>query len=339
MNRDEIIEILSAGGAGWGAAEADERLFERARQARNETIGDAVYLRGLIEYSNVCAKDCYYCGIRNSSQCDRYTLETNQIIGAAEYAKKNGYGSVVLQGGENTASTHIDRITRLVEQIAAMDLGITLSMGEQSQQTYRRWRQAGANRYLLRIEASNRALYELIHPADHSYSKRVEALQSLKSEGYQVGTGVMVGLPFQTVEDLADDLLFMQKIDIDMCGMGPYIVAEGTPLAVHESELKPEESRLQMTLRMIAALRLLMPKINIASSTALQAIDPDGRLRAIDAGANVVMPNLTPSDAKTRYLLYNNKPMELDTRILERNIHYGERGDSAHFRDKMNKRM
>jgi biotin synthase len=142
----------------------------------------------------------------------------------------------------------------------------------------------------------------------------------------------MIGLPFQTVADLADDLLFMHDLDRDMCGMGPYIVSEGTPLAEHASNLQSELWRMEMTLKMIATLRLLMPDINIAATTALQAINPDGRLKAIASGANVIMPNLTPDDLKGNYLLYNNKPMSLDTRILEKNIRYGEKGDPMHFR-------
>ncbi len=322
MTRSEIIELLK---------DNDKQLFARAVAVRDAAIGPAIYLRGLIEYSNICSKDCLYCGIRKSSESTGYTLETEQILQAAKYAVYNRYGSIVLQGGENSAPAHIDKIERIVKELSRTGLGITLSLGEQSPETYRRWFDAGATRYLLRIEASDRALYEKIHPSDHSYNSRLQALQDLREAGYQVGTGVMIGLPFQTVENLADDLLFMRDMDIDMCGMGPYIVAENTPLASHSSLLEPEERRLEMTLRMIAILRLMMPDINIAATTALQAIDPDGRLRAIDAGANVVMPNLTPTDAKSRYILYNNKPMELDMRILERNVRYGERGDSAHF--------
>lgn len=322
MNRGEIIELLKGG---------DKQLFARAAAARDAAIGPAIYLRGLIEYSNICSKNCLYCGIRKSSVSGKYTLDLKQILQAAEYAANNHYGSIVLQGGENSSPTHIDKIERIVKEISHTGLGITLSLGEQSPETYRRWLEAGATRYLLRIEASDRALYEKIHPADDNYDRRLKALHDLREAGYQVGTGVMVGLPFQTVDNLADDLLFMREMDIDMCGMGPYIVAENTPLAAYSTLLQPEETRLEITLRMIAILRLMMPDINIAATTALQAIDPDGRLRAIDAGANVVMPNLTPTDAKSQYILYKNKPMELDMRILERNVKYGDRGDSAHF--------
>lgn len=326
--KSEIIELLNG---------CNEHLFERARKVRNAAIGDGVYLRGLIEYSNICLKDCFYCGIRKSSSAIRYTLSEEEILEVAKWAAENRYGSVVLQGGENSSPAHAEKIERVVAQISALGLGVTLSFGEQTAEVFRRWHDAGATRYLLRIEASNRDLYSKIHPADHSYDRRIEALHDLCDGGWQVGTGVMVGLPFQTVENLADDLIFMRNMDIDMCGMGPYIASENTPLAAYENLLQSEKTRLEMTLRMIAVLRLMMPDINIAATTALQAIDPDGRLRAIEAGANVVMPNLTPANAKCNYRLYNNKPMELDMRILERNIRYGDRGDSAHFACKIKK--
>ncbi len=330
-SKDEIIGLLQSEGA------QKTELFRRAVEIRDAAVGDGIWLRGLIEHSNICRKNCYYCGIRNNSECDRYTLSHQQVLEAAEYAWRNRYGSIVLQGGENTSPTYIADITQLIEDIRSLsnsELGITLSLGEQTPETYRRWFAAGAHRYLLRIEASNRALYEKIHPNDaaHDFDRRMQSLHDLRTTGYQVGTGVMIGLPFQTVGDLADDLLFMRRFDIDMCGMGPYVVSEGTPLAAHAAELHSEQWRMEMTLKMIAILRLMMPDINIAATTALQAIDTDGRLKAIAAGANVIMPNLTPDDLKGNYLLYNNKPMSLDTRILEKNIHYGEKGDPLHFR-------
>lgn len=330
-SKDDIIGLLQSEGA------QKTELFRRAAHVRDEAVGDGIYLRGLIEYSNICRKDCLYCGIRSGSVFDRYTLSYQQVLEAAEYAWRSRFGSVVLQGGENISSAYIAEITRLIKDIRTLsngELGITLSLGEQTLETYRQWFAAGAHRYLLRIEASNRVLYEKIHPKDpiHNFDRRIKALYDLREAGYQLGTGVMIGLPFQTVSDLADDLLFMRDLDIDMCGMGPYVVSEGTPLADHAGELHSEQWRMEMTLKMIAILRLLIPDINIAATTALQAIDPDGRLKAIAAGANVIMPNLTPDNLKVNYLLYNNKPMSLDTRILEKNIRYGEKGDPLHFR-------
>ena len=329
-SRGEIIALLQSEGA------QKEELFRQAVAARNEAVGDGIYLRGLIEYSNICRKNCHYCGIRSASKCGRYTLSYKQVLEAAEYAWKKSFGSVVLQGGENMSPKYVAEITYLIKEIKSLsggELGITLSLGEQTPETYAEWFAAGAHRYLLRIEASNRRLYEKIHPNDdaHDFQRRLQALYDLREAGYQVGTGVMIGLPFQTVEDLAGDLMFMRDFDIDMCGMGPYIVSEGTPLAEFAGLLQSEEWRLEMTLKMIAVLRLMMPDINIAATTALQAIEPGGRLRAIDAGANVIMPNLTPDELKGNYLLYHNKPMSLDTRIMERNVRYGVKGDPAHF--------
>ncbi|MCL2561136.1 MAG: [FeFe] hydrogenase H-cluster radical SAM maturase HydE [Rikenellaceae bacterium] len=327
LSRDEIIDLLNSEG------EAAARLFERAAAVRDKTIGNGIYLRGLIEYSNLCVKNCLYCGIRRDAECERYTLTRGQVLAAAEHAWRERFGSVVLQGGENRLSAYIADIERLVKDIKTLsrgELGITLSLGEQSLDTYRRWFAAGAHRYLLRIETSNRALFERIHPAeDGEFDTRLQALHDLRAAGYQVGTGVMIGLPGQTVEDLADDLLFMRALDIDMCGMGPYIPSAGTPLAAQA--VWPAERRMNLTLNMIAVLRLLMPDINIAATTALQAIVPDGRLRAVAAGANVIMPNLTPDALRKNYSLYDNKPLSFDTKILEANIRYGEWGDSKHF--------
>lgn len=334
LKRREIVELLSAEGA------VRDELFRRSARIRQENIGDKTYLRGLIEYSNVCRKDCLYCGIRQGNSCvTRYTLSEQEVIKAAQYAYDNRFGSVVLQGGELTSEIHVATIERILKRIKELSdgkLGITLSLGEQSAETYRRWYAAGAHRYLLRIESSSEELYRKIHPDDemHRHQNRLEALQALRKEGYQVGTGVMIGLPFQTVENLADDLLFMQKFDIDMCGMGPYLEHEQTPLYEFRSVLKPKTWRLEMTYKMIAVLRLLMPDINIAATTALQSIDPLGREKALHIGANVVMPNITPFHYKNSYKLYENKPISEVIELPKSEIGYAEWGDSPHFRKK-----
>ena len=330
--KPEIITMLQTEGAEFDA------LLARAAEVRRHTIGDAVYLRGLIEYSNICRKNCLYCGIRrDNSSVARYTLSREEVLAAARYADEHRYGSVVLQGGEVTSPAAIETVAALVREIKRISegrLGITLSLGEQSASTYRLWREAGAHRYLLRIESSNRDLYRSIHPQDslHSFDRRLEALHDLRSTGYQVGTGVMIGLPGQTVEHLADDLIFMRDLDIDMCGMGPYIESDHTPMAAGGGSLWPIRERFRMGLRMIAALRLLMPDINIASTTALQTLDPQGRQRGLDAGANVIMPNITPNEVRSSYQLYNHKPLSVDSRIEERHIAYGVWGDSHHFK-------
>lgn len=329
-SRHDIIEMLRSEG------EQKNELFRRAAEVKSTTVGEGIYLRGLIEYSNICRKNCYYCGIRSDSKIDRYILSSQQVLDVAKYAYENNFGSIVIQSGEQNSTKFISDITYLLREIKSLSngkLGITLSLGEQTLETYREWFDAGASRYLLRIETSNRELYKRIHPCDatHDYNRRLQAINDLQSAGYMVGTGVMIGLPFQTVEDLADDLLFMRQTNIDMCGMGPYILSAGTPLIEYADELQPKQWRFDMTLKMIAILRLLMPDINIAATTALQAIDPEGRLKAICAGANVIMPNLTPNDLKSNYSLYDNKPITFDTKILEKNIRYGEKGDPIHF--------
>lgn len=331
MTRQEIIEQL---GAPLGGISSDQDLFDRAVQVRNQTVGDKVHLRGLIELSNRCRKNCLYCGIRCGNRAvERYELTDEQVLAAAQYAWRAGYGSIVIQAGERTDEAFIGRVERLlraVKELSRGELGITLSLGEQSLETYRRWFEAGGHRYLLRIEASDPSLYARLHPADHSYNERRECLTRLREVGYQVGTGVMIGLPFQTLDNLADDLLFFQQLDIDMCGMGPYIEFPGTPLADSPSRFTRPE-RLQLALRMIALLRLLIPDLNIASTTALHALHPQGRELGIAAGANVMMPNLTPDAVRGNYRLYDNKPLQ-DMDLGGFNVALDNTwGDSHHF--------
>ena len=343
MNKQEIIELLKLKG------EERTGLLQRAKDKKNEVVGKKVYFRGLVEFSNVCSKDCLYCGIRKGNdKVVRYEATDEQILEACRFAWENRFASVVLQSGELSSPAFVKRVDNLlkkIKQISNNELGITLSCGEQNRDTYLRWKESGAHRYLLRIESSNRDLYYKIHPDNdkHSFEKRIESLGFLKETGYQVGTGVMVGLPFQTYEDLANDLLFFKKIDIDMCGMGPYIEHEDTPLYEHRNLLMTKQERFDLTLNMIAILRLLMSDINIAAATALQAIDPAGREKALAIGANVIMPNLTPCEYREEYQLYEDKPCldedaELCRNCLEARIEmagaeigYGEWGDSKHF--------
>ena len=328
------------------------QLLKKAQNVKNETIGNKVFFRGLIEFSNICAKNCLYCGIRGGNkEVVRYNATDEEILEACRFAWKNRFGSVVLQSGEVSTSLFVKRVDNLVKkikQISNNELGITLSCGEQTNETYRRWFESGAHRYLLRIESSNRELYYKIHPENkkHSFEKRIDALNALRQSGYQLGTGVMIGLPFQTIDDLAADLLFFKQLDIDMCGMGPYIEHENTPLYRFRHLLKPREERFALALNMIAVLRLMMPDINIAAATALQAIDPAGREKALAVGANIIMPNLTPCSYRKNYLLYEDKPCldedaELCRNCLEARIEmagceigYGEWGDSRHFKKK-----
>jgi biotin synthase len=343
FTRDDLATLLFA--------EGDERqqLFQAAQAVKLQTVGNKVYFRGLVEFSNICSKDCLYCGIRKSNtKVIRYEATNDEIIEACRFAWKNRFGSVVLQSGENSSPAFVNRVDlllRKIKEISGGELGITLSCGEQSLETYQKWHESGAHRYLLRIESSDTDLYLRIHPDNdlHSYERRIQALKDLKTAGYQVGTGVMIGLPFQTIENLADDLLFLKKMDVDMVGMGPYIEHEDTPLYEYRSELKTKQQRFDLALKMVAVLRMLMPDINIAAATALQAIDPAGREKALTIGANIIMPNLTPCNYRKEYQLYEDKPCldedaELCRNCLEARIElsgceigYGEWGDSEHF--------
>ncbi len=308
MHKEELNRLLCCTG------EEEVFLYRKAVAVRNSAVGNSVYLRGLIEVSNACGKNCLYCGIRlENGKVERYVLEDRQILESALFAYENRYGSIVLQGGENDSALFTGRIDRMIREIKRLTngrLGITLSLGEQSEETYRRWFESGAHRYLLRIETSNPELYARIHPDDgkHSFRKRLACLESLQRCGYQTGSGVMIGLPFQTTEDIASDLLFLKERDVDMVGMGPYLEHPDTPLYKYREFLLPQRERLRLALHAVACLRLLVPDLNIAATTALQAIDPQGRERALMAGANVIMPNITPAAGRSLYKLYQNKP-------------------------------
>ena len=329
--------------------EEKQTLFRKSASIKEKYIGQKVWFRGLIEFSNVCSKDCYYCGIRKGNKNPvRYNLTDNEILTAAKFAYDNRYGSIALQSGEleGEVVTHrIERILHNIKELSKGELGVTLSVGEQEPLVYKRWFDAGAHRYLLRVETTNRDLYKKIHPDDarHSYDRRIFSLECLKNIGYQTGTGVMIGLPFQTIDDLAADLLFMQEFDIDMCGMGPYIEHAETPLAISGAELLPLQQRFELTLKMIALIRIMMKDINIVAATALQAIDPLGREKAVRIGANIVMPNITPGKYRDSYKLYDNKPctddsaedcqscLEARIALADAEVVYGEWGDSQHY--------
>ncbi|MDR0661691.1 MAG: [FeFe] hydrogenase H-cluster radical SAM maturase HydE [Prevotellaceae bacterium] len=344
FSRDDLAKMLTAD------EENTLKLLARAEEVRLTNVSRNVYLRGLIEISNICSKDCYYCGIRKSNKNTyRYELSSDEILSAAEFAYKNRFGSIVLQGGEITSSRYTEWISTLLKEIKNLsngELGITLSLGEQSKETYEEWFRLGAHRYLLRIESSDSCLYSSIHPHNnlHSYRNRLHSLGLLKEVGYQVGTGVMIGLPGQTVDQLAGDLLFIKSHDIDMVGMGPYIEHKDTPLYSRRDELAPIEERYLLGLKMVACLRILMSDINIAAVTALQAIKPEGREMAIKAGANVIMPNITPGIWRNVYKLYENKPTisqndeenlaQLISRItaVGYNVQLDSWGDSLHFK-------
>ncbi|MBU2651429.1 MAG: [FeFe] hydrogenase H-cluster radical SAM maturase HydE [Bacteroidetes bacterium] len=347
LEKEDILELLDCN------EDEEKLLFLKANDIRDEYIGRKIFLRGLVEVSNVCSKNCYYCGIRaGNNKVQRYTIPEKEVIEAVSFAWEQGFGSVVLQSGEvenNRFTNYIGEIIRSSMDMSAGELGLTLSCGEQSLDVYRFWREAGARRYLLRIEASDPDLYAKLHPEDkhHDYGKRMGALHNLRLAGFQTGTGVMIGLPFQTKEHLVSDLLFMRDRDIDMVGMGPYVIHKDTPLYEHRHLVPSLQERIRLSLRMVAILRIMMKDINIASTTALSAIDPQGKIMGLKAGANVIMPNITPARYTANYNLYDNKPyidvysnrtrisFEEEIREAGFEIGYSERGDSLHYEKRM----
>ena len=311
-------ELLRADLVALLGAKADDEI-EAVRAAAERVLldhcGDGVYLRGLVEASNACACDCLYCGIRKSNaEVNRYTLSLDDILACARQCAGMGYGSMVLQSGERADKKFLAMVEEAVKRIRAETasaaqpegLGITLCIGQQSYETYRRLYEAGAHRYLLRIESTNPKLFAQIHPAGQSFESRVACLKMLREIGYQVGTGVMIGLPGQTLEDLADDILFFSSLDIDMIGMGPFIPHPGTPMG--DLACPDVAERVRLALLMIGVTRLKLKDVNIAATTALQALDPIGREKGLRFGANVIMPQMSPTDVRADYQLYPGKP-------------------------------
>ncbi len=283
--------------------EGTQMLRDYAVRARKAVWGNSVFIRGLIEIGNVCKNDCLYCGIRKSNRgCTRYRLTDEEILSCCHAGYSLGFRTFVLQGGETDADTD-ERICALVARIKAYypDAAITLSLGEKSTATYRAWKEAGADRYLLRHETANRAHYAMLHPAPLSFDNRMRCLYDLRSLGYQVGCGFMVGSPYQTDACLAEDLKFIETFQPDMCGIGPFIPSAGTPFANEAA------GTLEQTCYLLSIIRLICPNILLPSTTALGTIHPFGREEGILAGANVVMPNLSPGRTRKQYALYDNK--------------------------------
>lgn len=281
----------------------DSDLFAAADAVRREHYGTDVFLRGLIEFTNVCQNDCYYCGIRKSNtHADRYRLTQEQILQSCANGYQMGFRTFVLQGGEDPRNTDA-WVCSIVDKIKTTypDCAVTLSIGEQSRASYQAYFDAGADRYLLRHETASDAHYRKLHPEEMRLEHRKQCLFDLKDIGYQVGAGFMVGSPWQTPKELVADLRFLQELQPDMIGIGPFIPHHETPFAD-----KPAGT-LALTLRMLSILRLLFPYVLLPATTALGTISPIGRELGLKAGANVMMPNLTPTDARKNYDLYDNK--------------------------------
>ena len=293
LSQDEIIYLLSSA--------TPTALYQAADRVREKYVGNGVYLRALIEFSNICKNNCLYCGIRaENAHIKRYRMTPDEIIQTAQQAAGYGYKTVVLQSGEDIWFDS-DKLCHIIREIKKLDIAITLSIGEKSREEYVAYRQAGADRYLLRIETTDKTLYEKLDP-QMSWDNRVRCLHDLKSLGYEVGSGSLVGLPGQTVESLANDLLFFQKLPVDMAGIGPFIPHPQTPLANEKSD-----GHFELALKMMALMRLLLPDINIPATTAMESLHPNGRLLALQSGANVVMPNVTATEYRPLYELYPGK--------------------------------
>ena len=283
--------------------EANAYLQQKAQQTTLARFGNAVFIRGLIEISNRCRNNCLYCGIRKSNtMVSRYSLSRETILSCCREGYALGFRTFVLQGGEDISQTD-NWVTETVASIRQEfpDCAITLSLGEKSKEAYQRFFDAGANRYLLRHETFNETHYRNLHPSEMSQTYRLNCLQSLKDIGYQTGTGIMVGSPGQTIDHLLEDILFIEHFQPEMIGIGPFIPHADTPFANEQA------GNIELTLKLLSIFRLMHPSALIPATTALASLSPDGRERGILAGANVVMPNLSPSVVREKYTLYNNK--------------------------------
>ena len=298
LDHDAIVTLLTTPPA--------RNLYRQADRVRHDAIGDEVHLRGLIEFSNFCRNDCMYCGIRRSNRhVQRYRMTDEELIETARRAVALGFQTIVLQSGEDL---HFDqtRLCRIIEQIKRHDVALTLSVGERDYADYKAFRDAGADRYLLRIETTDTDLYHRLNPG-MSWQRRHECLLMIRELGYELGSGIMVGQPGQTIASIAADLLYLKDIGIDMAGIGPFIPHPDTPLAAESG------GTLELALRTMAVMRLLMPDINIPATTAMESLHPQGRIMALKAGANVVMPNVTEGEYRRLYELYPGKICVNDT--------------------------
>lgn len=293
FSRNDIIEILKDD-------LNNDWLFSLADKTREEYVGNEVHLRGLIEFSNICKRQCKYCGLRCEDKfIDRYRISKENIISYAEHAVNMGYKTIVLQSGEDEYY-NTDLMCEIIAGIKKLGVALTLSIGEKTYEEYKAFKEAGADRYLIRIETADKTLYNQMHPNMDFYN-RVRCLEDLGRLGYEVGTGCLVGLPNQTIESLADDILFFKEINADMVGIGPFIPHPHTPLKDSAT------GSFTLALKVMALTRILLKDINIPATTAMETLNPNGRIIALQSGANVVMPNVTTTEYRAKYEIYPNK--------------------------------
>lgn len=291
LTKSEIINLLKS---------SNEELFCRANETRKKYKGDEVLLRALVEFTNICKCNCYYCGLRcENKKVERYRLTEEEILNCAKKAVDEGLQTIVLQGGEDSFWTQ-EKLCKIIKEIKKYDIALTLSIGERTYDDYKAFKEAGADRYLLRIETTDKNLYKQLHP-NMSFENRVECLHNLKALGYETGTGCLVGLPNQSIESLADDIIFFKELNADMIGIGPFIPHPNTPLA------NADKNNFDMALRVMAITRLMLPNANLPATTAMETLRKNGRELALNSGANVVMPNYTDSAYNSKYEIYPNK--------------------------------
>lgn len=293
FSKKEIIELLKSD-------IENEWLFHLADKVRKEYVGDEVHLRGLIEFSNICKCSCKYCGLRSPNKTiERYRIKPEDIVLYAKKAADMGYKTIVLQSGEDDYFTQ-DVLCEIIREIKEFDVAVTLSVGERSLEDYKAFKEAGADRYLIRIETTDRELYKKMHP-NMDFENRLRCLKDLKILGYEVGTGCLVGLPEQSIESLANDILFFKEINADMVGIGPFISHPDTPLK------NVPNGNFILALKVMALTRIMLKNINIPATTAMETLNSNGRIIALQSGANVVMPNVTTTEYRVKYEIYPNK--------------------------------
>lgn len=293
LTKSEIIEVLKDNSI-------NNELFQAADEVRKEFVGDEIHLRALIEFSNICRQNCFYCGVRaENKNIDRYRLDKEDILKIAKKALDSGYKTIVMQSAEDVYF-NAERLAEIIKEIKKHDTAITLSIGERTYEEYKILKEAGADRFLLRIETTDKELYKKLHP-NMSFENRIRCLKDLKTLGYETGTGCLVGLPGQTLESLADDILFFKEFDADMIGLGPLIPHKDTPLRNLKADC------FWLSLKVMAIVRLLIPDINIPATTAMETIQENGRILALQSGANVVMPNVTEETDRKKYEIYPGK--------------------------------